>query len=865
MPFDTIGRSQKRIRSASLPIHEENDIYSISFDESPFIQNDATNKDWLLGNWIGSSENNEKEKLLSPATPNIDLMKRNNSTYSDQSVYSLSLPTSAASASFWNQPPVSMPTTSELDIWSKFNLSYTDVGINMEANVTSASDLHSLIDAFSKLCSTNPPVVAHDQYSHSPPLPPQSPMTMSSSGDDYNNCSSNQSVASASSGITLCRNKSHKLKPVNYFASVGRLGQLLHPHSKHGLVSLKQVADACVDTYFTCWIRNTPVLRKEEFMSWYEAEKDPTNTLIVNAICLFVFRHMVLHHSIPGLEHFVGDQDKIQEQEEYFFDNARECLSQSFDSPDRFTIISLLFMLVRAEPSRRHHYAGMAVSALHDLEIYPRTMDEADDESYEKEMDTRLWWYVWAWDFYLYSSGSLKNTPQPRVPGSEIDLPKIIEQDIDDDEIGVIAYIYSLRLWKIQSHIISTVYEQESDLTLEQLHEYDRQILDFYTALPDYLKLDSGFEYGTEDLFLACIRVNIEYNATRIILHKLFVPDLNDPRPSKFSLESLNICLKAALKQLPTLNCGSFLPNGRCAFDRDEFWRACEIISMSMDIYRSCASTVDRDIILKDIRPAEFENGLTRALEILKSTMEFEALSRNWIQVADWLQVEIRRHQLYSNPRSEVSDSKILAATSALNTRHPDYYLANLKTDAEKKRQAGMVDTNKIKSELLRRMSRSSPPQEPNSTFNNHISSSPTYNNNSLWMQHQQSNPRPIHNNTSATSNPATTISEAYQNSSTPISFMDQSNRLPNNNNSNNNIQFVSTFSQQPTANTSTTMPFVQYQPQSSFRAENKHNISINNNTTNPCNSNNKNQSKFRYFSPRKMNKFMFIDDNPMS
>ncbi|CAO3646413.1 unnamed protein product [Mucor hiemalis] len=855
MPFDTIGRSQKRIRSASLPFDEEEDIYSISFEDSPYLQNDANNKDWLLGNWIGS-ENNEKEKLYSPATPSIGLMKRNDISYSDQSVYSLSLPTSATSASFWNRPTVSMPTTNELDIWSKFNLSYTDVGINMEANVTSASDLHSLIDAFSKLCSTN--VVAHDQYSQSPPLPPQSPMTMSSS-DDYNHCSSNQSVASASSGITLCRNKSHKLKPVNYFASVGRLGQLTHPHSKHGLVSLKQVADACVDTYFTCWIRNTPVLRKEEFMTWYETESDPTNTLIVNAICLFVFRHMVLHHSIPGLEHFVGDQDKIQEQEEYFFDSARECLSQSFDRPDRFTIISLLFMLARAEPSRRHHYAGMAVSALHDLEIYPRTMEEADDESYEKEMDTRLWWYVWAWDFYLYSSGSLKNTPQPRVPGSEIDLPKIIEQDIDDDEIGVIAFIYCLRLWKIQSHIISTVYEQESDLTVEQLNEYDRQILDFYAALPDYLKLDSGFEYGTEDLFLACIRVNIEYNATRIILHKLFVPDLNDPRPSKFSLESLNICLQTALKQLPTLNCGSFLPNGRCAFDRDEFWRACEIISMSMDIYRSCASTIDRDIILKNIRPAEFENGLTRALEILKSTMEFEALSRNWIQVADWLQVEIRRHQLYSNPRSKLADSKILAVASVLNTRHPDYYLANLKTDAEKKRQAGMVDTNKIKSELLRRMSRSSPPQEPSSTFNNNISSSPTYNNNSLWMQHQSNNQQHLN---STSPNAATTITEAYQNSSTPISFIDQSNRFSTNNNSNttsNNIQFVSTFSQQPTANTSTTMPFVQYQPQSSFRAESK-NISIN---TTACTS--KNQSKFRYFSPRKMNKFMFIDDNPMS
>ncbi|KAI9354220.1 hypothetical protein BD770DRAFT_325139 [Pilaira anomala] len=646
-----------------------------------------------------------------------------------------------------------MPSSAELDIWSKFNLSYTEVGINMEANVTSASDLHSLIDAFGKLCK-------------------------------YNNVSSNQSVTSATSSITLCRNKSHKLKPVNYFASVSRLGQqLTQPHSKHGLISLKQVADACIDTYFTCWIRNTPVLNKEEFMIWYKSQSDPTNTLIVNAICLFVFRHMVLHHSIPGVEHFVCDQDKILEQEEYFFDTARECLSQSFDKkPDRFMIISLLLMVFSAEPSRKHHYAGMAVSALHELEIYPRTIDEADDESYEKEMDTRLWWFVWSWDFYLYSSGgSPKNTPQPRIPGSEIDYPKVLEQDIDENEIGIITYIHCLQLWKIQAHLISTVYEQESDMTVEQLQEYDRQLLSFYAVLPDYLKFDSGFEYGHEDLFLACIRVNIEYNATRIILHKLFIPDQNDSRPSQFSLESLNICLKTALIQLPALNSGSFLSNGRCSFDRDEFWRASEVISMAMDTYRACASIEDRALIIKDICPEDFENGLTRALDILKNTMEFEALNRNWIQVADWLQVEIRRHQLYSNPRFKLTAS----------------------------------------------------------------------NNNTLLK-----------------------VPDTYPISPSPISFIDQSNRFQNNSNSNIPQQFTTKFSSSTSSSsktsTTTHMPFVQYQPKPSLNLSSELKINTDTTTTTTTTTtvntpSNKNQPKFRYFSPRKMNKYMFIDDNPMS
>jgi hypothetical protein len=846
MPFDTIGRSQKRTKPSSF--NQEQELYSPChlYENTPFFNN---NKDWLFNETRKKIHHEfEEEEFTMASSPTTSA----ESNHHPSSVYSLSLPSPAANFTFWNQPPISIPSSAEVDIWSKFNLSYTDVGINMEANVTSASDLHSLIDAFSKLCSTNSPVVAHDPHLRSASLPPQSPLAMS--GDEYH-ISSSQSISS--SGITLCRNKSHKLKPVNYFASVGRLGQLTRPNSKHGQISLKQVADACVDTYFTCWIRNTPILRREDFMTWYESQLDPTNTLIVNAICVCVFRHMVLHHSRPGLEHFIGDQDKIQEQEEYFFDQARECLSQSFDNPDRFTIIALLFLLYRAEPSRRHHYAGMAASALHELEIYPRTVEETDDESYEKEMDTRLWWYVWAWDFYLYSSGAPKNTPQPRIPGSEIDLPRIMEQDIDNDEISVIAYIYCLRLWKIQAHFISTMYEQESDMTLEQLQEYDQQLLAFYAQLPDYLKFESGFEYGHEDLFIACIRVNIEYNATRIILHKLFVPDVTDSRPSQSSLESLNICLKMALKQLPTLNSGSFLPNGRCAFDRDELWRASEVISMAMDIYRACASIEDRAMILKDIRPLEFENGLTKALEILKNTMEFEALSRNWIQVADWLQVEIRRHKLYSNSRTSTSNSDY-----STKQHQPDYFLANLKTDAEQKRQAGMIDTDKIKSDLLRRMSvsssnsssnksaSSSPPAPASLTLSSSSSTFSLYNNNnrvsspsSLWIP-QRSNHinsfssfstssemyTPLHGNTSSTSPPL---------------FMDKQRQFQKPMTNNNTMQFVSTF-----PSTEPTNSFVQYNPQQASSST-KHKTS-------------KNQPKFRYFSPKKMNKYMFIDDNPM-
>lgn len=529
------------------------------------------------------------------------------------------------------------------DALSKFQLSYTDLGLNMEARISNVSDLRSLIDAFSKLCR-----------------------------DDYQEEKQCQPVTTNSA--VLYRNRNFRTKPVNFFSHVCGLGQIVHPHSKHGTaMSLRQIVDACVDTYFSCWVRYTPILRKDEFMAWYKRQHHPTETLIVNAMCSFVFRHLVTHHPRPELAHFCADQDQLQEQEEFFFDRARDLVGQSFDTPDRYAIVGLLFMACRAENSRAHHYTGMAVSALQELEIYPRTVLDTDD-TYDKEMDTRLWWFVWSIDFYLYSGGAPKNTPQARPEGVEVDLPRIFEQDIDEAEIGVLAHIHCLKLWRIQASIIQTLYEHDTEsMTVDQLADYDARLVAYHQSLPPYLRFDSGFEYGCEDLFLACVRVNLEYNASRIILHKLFIPEPNDSHPTELSLHSLNVCLSTALLQLRTLKTCNKIPFGRCAFDRDELWRAAEVISTAMDVYRACASP----IILRGIDRDEYEQGLHKALAILQDTRDYQQNSKNWIQVADWIELEIRRHQLYyAHP---------LRQKEQFHQQPADYFLANLKPTAADK------------------------------------------------------------------------------------------------------------------------------------------------------------------------------------
>ncbi|KAG2237910.1 hypothetical protein INT48_002215 [Thamnidium elegans] len=706
MPFDTVERSTKRIRADMSSTNDEDDWYmhdttstfeiynhsnkNNSANNSPISQ--LLPQDWNNKSYSSYDLNNSyypyQSSVLSsppmdyvlpvtPATVPIDIPYSTSSEYLETS--SLDDHISPKSNTFWQDeqtestqlPPICSPTTKSLlaesihpslltdnpvltNMLSKIQFSYSDIGINLEAKVSNASDLRTLIDTFSQLCSSSQSSSLAENSTVTQ-VPPKRPVDK----------------------MLLYRNKSNNTKPVNFFASTNRLGQLSNPHSSYDSTkSLRLIADACIDTFFTCWVRFKPIIRRDEFMVWYNAHPSPTDTLIVNAICSYAFRHTVIHHPRAGYDYFLKDQDKLQEQEEYFFSQARECLAQSFDTPDRYTIAALLFMSIRAEPSKRHHYAGMAASALHELDIYPRMANENVD-CYDKEMDTRLWWFVWAVDFSLWTSGAPKNTPQPRYPG-KVDLPQVFEQDIDEAEIGVITFIHCLSLWRIQGDIVAALYECENaELTVEQLTEYDRRLLDFHKALPQYLVFDSGFEYGCEDLFLSCLRVNIEYNATRIILHKLFIPEMNDARPSQTSLDSLNICLSTSLTQLSAIKTCNMADVGRCAFDRDELWRAAEVISVAMDIYHTCVSPADQAKILDGINMEDFTNGLRKSYQILQNTREFRFSCKNWFQVADWIQVEIRRHHLgssYPTPDQSNQDNS--------KKNQPDFFLAHLKPHA---------------------------------------------------------------------------------------------------------------------------------------------------------------------------------------
>ncbi|SAM05392.1 hypothetical protein [Absidia glauca] len=628
MPFDTVEHSHKRLRYDGA--WEDPDASGYQFAPSshiwdpqpPFHLMHSTSSslldmdDWKLNPFYNMDSPARPRKISTPSQFSSSPVSDHDFLASPTLVTSSTTPIAQQEdeedASHTNQHLGRVH-----QVLNKCCVSYTSTGLNVEAKVTNATELRSLIDAFSKLCPSSSPAATTEDATTTPP----------------------------SSSITLYRNKLHKSKPVNFFASVYNLNHMAsNPTSTR--LSLRQIGDACIDTYFSCWVRNSPIIDKTEFMTWYTSHPDPMDTLIVNAICSLVFGHTAIHHTTPGLELFKHDQDLVLQQKDLFFERSRTYLELSFDTPDRWTVIALLFMSCIAEPDRRHHYSGMATSALLELDIYPRMVDDEEDDddenAFKKEMDTRLWWFAWSIDFYLYSAGVPKNTPQTKRKG-QVDLPRICEQDIDEAEHGVLADIHCLKWWRFQSDVIADVYEQDT-MTAEQLRQYDDELLQMYQALPDYLQLDSGFVYGCEDLFTVCVRVNIEFNATRIILHMPFLPDATDLQPTPIALQSLNVCLKTALIQLRTISaCNQ--DGRRCAFDRDELWRAGELISLSMDVYRNCQSPEDRIILLQNIAMEDYKSGLHQALAIMQASSEFKMARKDWVQVSDWLQNEIGRHE----------------------------------------------------------------------------------------------------------------------------------------------------------------------------------------------------------------------------
>ncbi|GAB5589339.1 hypothetical protein Unana1_04239 [Umbelopsis nana] len=667
---------------------------------------------------------------------------------------------------------------------SSFHISYGESGISMETNVSSASGLRSLIETFNQVGIT-----------------PRSP-----SPKNRMSFSSTASVASDKSNV-LSKNRQFSTQPVNFFE---KLGRALYENQRLEQTSVlkQQIVAGCIDAYFACWIRYSPVVNRQQFEEWYHSETNPMNTFLVNAICTYTVKHMMIHHACEAASEIPLSHGQIRDMEDYFFDRAKEALEQDFDHSDRYSVIGMLLLAFRAEDKKATVYSGMATRALHDLDVSPRMLSqqhviEYDDESYEKELDTRLWWFAWVTDFAVYSGGGFsKNTPQTRFRG-EVDLPQLFPQDKNEAEHAVPMYRHGLQTWRLQADIINGLYESGDDdaLTTEQLDSFELALQELRQGLPDSFRLDTGFQFTTPSAFIGCLRIQIELCATHIILHKLFLPDANNiEQMSDNSLISLNRCLYSAIQQLKMLKTTLELPGGGCSFDRDELWRSSEIISLAMTIHQQC-SAKEQQLIMEGINYSDVQEGLPMALQIIRNTPEVRFRANlNFGQLKDWIEAEIKKHGL-----------PVPQPVSFAHRKKPEPKEAAV----PKKKNSYRQDTDYDTVSFTISPSKSSPPTTSPAAASA-AAPQPQYKSSPQKSQHSQS---------------ASTIA----------------------------VQFQNSFGPPPSPAVSSPM-YTKSESKSQRSTEDRGFV----NQVGWSSTYVKGQPRFRYFSPKTSDKLMFIDENPM-
>ncbi|SAL97618.1 hypothetical protein [Absidia glauca] len=343
---------------------------------------------------------------------------------------------------------------------------------------------------------------------------------------------------------------------------------------------------------------------------------------------------------------------------------------------------------------------------------------------WKAELDTRLWWMTWMNDFAVSSSGSSTNmlsscfddgfmkipTSASTIPSSASSttsmddsytqqqqqqqqkrsscrrrrVPRLWSFDCDGaSEYGIMVNEHCLSIWRMQAEIIQhhytssanendrSFFADESAVGVSSLETFDTQLNQFSQNLP--MELQGHLPYDATPVSLVRARVHLELNATRIVLHKLYIPDDIDDASDAAGVDSimadylensvnslqwrsLNICLTAALDQVKIMHhCVMVYPSVlRCGFDRDELWRAAEIISVAIDVLAGVTrrfgkldqERIEQQILYQVASKDALLNALDQSLVFVQNTYELlHCNNSNFRQLEEWLKDRIAYHK----------------------------------------------------------------------------------------------------------------------------------------------------------------------------------------------------------------------------
>lgn len=339
------------------------------------------------------------------------------------------------------------------------------------------------------------------------------------------------------------------------------------PESKTEVIHNEETMQQMVKVFCECFLcLPCPDPTNSIYSRYKNGTLDP---LLANAVFAWTARHAAIYHDLfPG-----KDPNQVGKP---FFLKAKDLIKERFMQTSIDTMHSLIIMYIyaigipsehKAEvESEAYIYLGLAIRMCLDLKMH---QESKSDNPYEREQHRRYFWVV----YFLETLGCIHSDKPFSLPPKNmvtVSFPTILEHESSgESKYRVEFMIQRFKITRIYRNIIYKTAEEKP--LLSQISAIDKELDNWYTALPSYLKYEAGDLYkrewnSTSFKEQSCIKLNFEYNFQLCQLYGLFFSKSSTDQPSTIDVLSRDVCLKAARNTVELLECWVQLKQRWCHF-----------------------------------------------------------------------------------------------------------------------------------------------------------------------------------------------------------------------------------------------------------------------------------------------------------
>ncbi|KAI7855123.1 fungal-specific transcription factor domain-containing protein [Circinella umbellata] len=460
-----------------------------------------------------------------------------------------------------------------------WRLSLSSSGLRIDTNIASVMDLHRIL-----LSSINQLSINRDRSiglsSTSDAIKEKHDKKIQQGVDDENYNSNGDSELSSIHLQQQPNNPANKImgnsRDNGYFWKGGKFekrnfNQEGNTRRQQQLPSKSKMNNLMQTCYHSCFVVYQ-IIDKDTFVQQYMREElDP---LLMNSINAWMSKHGCIFHG-KGIEGGVKNAYNPVSMGQGYFKKARRLLRKRFDVSSPTTIHALLHLYIYQLSNEQSHlaylYIGLAIRMAQDLKFHKKDCMTFNNSLEQREANKRLWWSAYWLD--LYTSVETNRPTMVDEKDCDVEYPTRLESEDDDTGDRLNFCIYSIKLMRIRKDITKNLpVEQPGQTLLSAVSRFENALTNWIKDLPKALRFpdsdndyennkgldeNKNFEEGKicttysnncnnnstrNDIMLI---LNIQYQTTWIMLHRLFLPE-QGKTAAPVALLSLNVCTKSA-------------------------------------------------------------------------------------------------------------------------------------------------------------------------------------------------------------------------------------------------------------------------------------------------------------------------------